>query len=327
MKTRICKTAMVMILAVLILSLPAVGRAEFPERPITVLVAWAAGSWNDMVDRAIAQVLQKILKQPVIVQDMPGAGGTLVPGRVKMVKPDGYTLFQTGFPMYSHSPHLRAVPYDPFKDFAYLAMHGWIQYFIKVLADSPWKTYEELIAYVKKNPGKVRYATGGIGTTDHLIMEYLAMRENLQWIHIPFAGSNECLAALLGGHVELISGVVALDLEQVRTGKLRILLSLNPTRSPLFPEVPSILEKGYDFAVRSGPCWTVPSGTPKDIQRKLESALLQSFKDPMVIDVLNKWNLIPDVIDGQTLAKMVAEDYKIKGELLKQFGMGIYKKD
>ena len=299
--------------------------AEFPEKPIQVLVGWPAGSQNDMTDRAVTQVLQKILKQPVIIQNLPGGGGALVLGRIKTEKPDGYTLFQTGSPMYSRTPHLRAVPYDPLKDFAYLAQHAWFQYVIEVRSDTSWKTYEELIDYVKKNPRKVRYTTSGVGTSQHLIMEYLAMRENLQWIHVPFTGGTECVAAILGGHIEAYSAAVGNELEHVRAGKLRVLLSLNPKRSPLFPDAPSVLEKGHDFAVMSGGCWTVPAATPKAIQRKLEDALLQAFKDPMVIDVMTKWNWAIDPLNSEALTKMVFEDYQVNGELLKKFGLGLYK--
>lgn len=326
MKIRVSKTAMIMILVSFILSFPVVGVAEFPDKPIQVLVGWPVGSMNDMVDRAIAQELQKILKQPVIIQNVPGGGGALVLGRIKTVKPDGYTLFQTGSPMYSRTPHLREVPYDPLKDFAYLTQHGWFQYVLEVRSDSPWKNFEELITYVKANPKKVRYSTPGMGGSQHVIMEYLAMRDNLQWIHVPFNSSIEQLSALLGGHVELNVVNLGPEMEQLRAGAIRILISLNPKRIPLFPDIPSILEKGYDFAIVSGACWAVPAGTPKGIQRKLESALIQAIKEPPAVEVIKKWNFSFDPLDSTYLTKMIENDYKINGELLKKFGLGIHKK-
>jgi len=325
LKNRIGTKAFIAVLVMLTFSSPL--WAEYPEKPIQVLVGWPAGSQNDMTDRAIATSMQKILKQPIVIQNLPGGGGALVLGRIKTEKPDGYTLFQTGSPMYSRTPHLRAVPYDPFTDFAYLAQHAWFQYIIEVRSESNWKTYEELIDYVKKNPKKVKYTTSGVGTSQHLIMEYLGMRENLQWIHVPFTGGTESAVALLGGHVEAYAAALGNELEHIRSGRLRVLLSLNPKRCPLFPDVPSVLEKGYDFAVMSGGCWTVPAATPKDIQRKLEGALLLAFKDPTVIDVLNKWNWAIDPLDSETLTQMIIRDYKINGELLKKFGLGIYKKE
>lgn len=327
MKGRIFSGKIIIVWVAFLLLLPAVGGAEFPEKPIQALVGWPPGSTNDMVDRAMAQVLQKILEQPVIIQNVPGGGGALVLGRIKTAKPDGYTLFQTGSAMYSRIPHMRAVPYDPLKDFNYLVQHGWFQYVIEVLSDSPWKTFEELIAYAKAYPKKVRYSTPGIGTSQHLMMEYMAMRDNLEWIHVPFLGGTEQLAALLGGHVEVSVAAVGSELEHIRTGRIRVLLLLLPKRVTLLPEVPSVLEKGYDFSVANGPCWAVPAGTPKDIQRKLESALLQATKDPTVVEVMTKWNVIVDSVDSESLTKIVEKDYRIYGELLKKLGIGIYKKE
>jgi tripartite-type tricarboxylate transporter receptor subunit TctC len=312
-------------LAVLLFLGSAVHAAEFPEKPIQVLVGWPAGSLNDMVDRTIAQVLQRILKQPVIVQNLPGGGGALVLGRIKSEKPDGYTLFQTGSPQYSRMPHTRAVPYDALKDFAFLAQDSWFQFFLEDRGDSPWKNFEEMIAYVKKNPKKVKYTTSGVGTSQHLMMEYIGIREGLQWIHVPFTGSNECVAALLGGHVDLHSGTLGGELDHIKSGRLRIILAENATRLPLFPEAPTILEKGYDYSVKSGRTWTVPAATPKDIQRKLESALLEAFKDPTVVEMLKKWDLAPESLNADALAKMIHADFAMNESLMKK--LGLYKKE
>jgi tripartite-type tricarboxylate transporter receptor subunit TctC len=228
-------------LVVLVFAGTAVQAAEFPEKPIQVLVGWPAGSLNDMVDRAIGQVLQKILKQPVIIQNVPGGGGALVLGRIKSEKPDGYTIFQTGSPMYSRTPHTRVVNYDALKDFAFLAQDSWFQFFLEDRADNPWKNFDEMIAYVKKNPKTVKYTTSGVGTSQHLMMEFIAIREGLQWIHVPFTGSTECVAALLGGHVNLHSGTLGGELDHIKSGRLRIILAENATRLTLFPDAPTIL--------------------------------------------------------------------------------------
>lgn len=312
---------------VALLVLGSVAQAEYPEKPIQVLVGWPAGSLNDMVDRAVAQVVQKTLKQPMVIQNLPGGGGALVLGRIKTEKPDGYTVFQTGSPMYSRTPHLRAVPYDALKDFAYLAQDSLFQFFLEDRADNPWKTFEEMIDYVKKNPKKVKYATSGVGTSQHLMMEHIAIREGLQWIHVPFTGNTECVAALLGGHVNLVSGTLSGELDHIRSGRLRVLLALNATRLTLFPDVPTILEKGYAYSVKSGRTWTVPAATPTPVQKKLESALLQAFKDPTVIEVMKKWDLAIESLDGNTLTGVIHSDYKMNGELMKKLGFGVYKKD
>ena len=308
--------------------IPRNGEAEFPEKPIQILVGYQAGSQNDSVDRAIASELQNILGKPVIVQNVPGGGAALVLGRVKVEKADGYTLFQSGTQMYARTPHLRSVPYDPFKDFAYLAQHMIVQYAMVDRPNSPWKNFEELIAFAKNNPKKVKYATSGVGSTEHVFMEYLGLREKLDWIHVPFLGVTEAVAAVLGGHVELYTSSLAANVpDLVKEGRLRVLLSPNPKRLDLYPEVPSILEKGYDYACEAGNCFTVPANTPKPIQQRLESALLQSFKAKRVIEVIEKWNCVYMPLDAESLRMTIERHYKINGDLLKKFGLGIYKKD
>ena len=316
----------VLFLSVVSILGPSAVWASFPEKPVQVLVGWPVGSQNDMIDRAIVQNLQKILKQPVIIQNLPGGGGALVLGRIKTEKPDGYSLFQTGTAMYSRTPHLRSVPYDPLKDFAYLAQHAMFQFCILDRADNPWKNYDEMIAYVKKNPNKVKYSTSGVGTSMHLIMEYIGMRENLKWIHVPFTGGTEAVAALMGEHVHLYSASLGTEVDQIRSGRLRFLISTNPKRNTIFPDFPTVLEKGYDFSVISGACWAVPAATPKEIQQKLENALLESFKDPVAVEVINKWYMVIEPMGGEALQKMIFKDYQINGELMKHLGLGIYKK-
>ncbi len=159
-----------------------------------------------------------------------------------------------------------------------------------------------------------------------MMMEYLGLRENLQWIHVPYNSVTESVSALLGGHVELCPTTIGLELEHSRAGRIRPLLCLNYKRMSILPDVPTVLEKGYDFHCISSACWAVPVNTPKDIQQILEKALLQSFKDPAVIDVINKWNMAYEPIGGEAVAQMIAKDNKIFGELTQKLGLGIYKK-
>jgi tripartite-type tricarboxylate transporter receptor subunit TctC len=323
MKTRIFNSGIVITLIGFILLIPAVGRTEFPEKPIQILVGWPPGSMNDTMDRPIAAALQKILKQPVIIQNQPGGGGALICGRVKTEKPDGYTLFQTGFNIYARYPHLRKLPYTV-RDFAYLAQHAWFLTGIMDHPDNPWKTFEEMVTYVKANPKKVKYTSPGVGSAEHLIMEYVGIKENLQWTHVPSAAVFECIAAVMAGHVQFASSSIGAEAEKVRAGRIRLLLITGPKRIPQFPEVPSIIEKGYDWSAQTGCTWTVPAATPKDIQQKLERALLQAFKDPTVVEVINKLNMGYEPLDSETLTKLMFKEDEINKELVIKLG---FKKD
>lgn len=300
--------------------------AVFPERPFQMLVGFPVGSVNDSLDRAIATPLSRILKQPVIIQNVPGAAGALVLGRVRSEKPDGYTLFQTGMNLFSQVPLMRAVPFDLLKDFAYLAQHVRAEHYLVCRSDSPWKNFEEMIQYVKKNPKKVKYSTTGVGSGPHIAMEYLAMNENLQWIHVPCIGAPEAYTALLGGHVDLGAITVGLELEYIDTGRLRPLLCLNNKRLSALPDLPTIVEKGYDFTCTSSFIWAVPVATPKNIQKILEKALLQAIAEPEVRDIIRRHNKAYDPLDGEATTKAVIKDHKVYGELMKKLGLGIFKK-
>ena len=161
---------------------------------------------------------------------------------------------------------------------------------------------------------------------EYRLLEYLAMRENLQWIHVPFQSGPEQIAALLGGHVTLSSQAVGAELEYVKTGRLRPLLCFNDKRMPDLPDLPTIAEKGYDFSSMSSIIWAVPVNTPKDIQKILEAALLQAIADPEARDIMNKWNKPYDPLDGEETTKAVIKDHEVYGDLMKKLGLGIFKK-
>ncbi|MCX5819797.1 MAG: tripartite tricarboxylate transporter substrate binding protein [Deltaproteobacteria bacterium] len=305
----------------------AAGAAGFPEKPVELLVGWGVGSVNDTLDRVIAKPLSKILNQPVIIQNVPGAAGALVLGRIKSGKlNDGYSVFQTMRSVYSLTPWTRTVPYDPLKDFAYVAQHATLTNYLLTGKESPWKNFEELIQYVKKNPKKVKYSTTGVGSEQHLMMEYLAMKEGLQWIHVPFLTGPEAYTAVLGGHVDIGSMALAAEREYIITGQLRPLLVYDAKRNPLLPDVPTILEKGYDFSANDSYVWTVPADTPKEIQKILEKAFLQAFADDEVKKVLNKANKTYDPVGSEALTKKVFTEHQQIGEIIKTVGRNAFNK-
>ncbi|MGZ3537273.1 MAG: tripartite tricarboxylate transporter substrate binding protein, partial [Thermodesulfobacteriota bacterium] len=164
----------------------------FPSKPINLWVGWGAGSGTDISQRAIANIASKMLNQPIVVTNVTGGGGTLVLGRLKPERPDGYTIANTSSATLGRIPHLQPVPYnaqDPLKDFTPIVSYSYYLYGLAVKSDSPWKTFEEFISYAKANPGKIRYSTSGVGTGQHLAMEYVAKKEKIKWTHVPFAAS------------------------------------------------------------------------------------------------------------------------------------------
>ncbi len=315
-----------MFVGIIALLLPGVtaGAAGFPERPLQVLCGWPVGTVNDLMSRAVARPLSQILKQPVIVQNVPGGGGAVVLGRVKTEKPDGYSLFQTGSNMYSQIPLTRPVPFE-LKDFAWLAQHARFEHYIVCRSESPWKTFEELIQYARKNPKAIKYGTSGVGSSMHITMEYLAIKESLQWIHVPHDSASVSATALLGGHLDVGALTMGLELEHIKTGRLRALLCINANRMKHLPDLPTIVEKGYDFYCTSSCTWSVPANTPKDIQKILEKALIQAIADPEVKETINRVNLPYAPLNSAEVTKLVLEDHQKYGELMKRLGLGIFK--
>jgi len=305
------------------------GAAGFPERPIQILVGWPVGSPTEVAVRAVAKPLSKILEQPAIVQNLPGGAGALVLGRVKIERPDGYTVFAGGSVTFAETPWSRTVPFDTLNDFAYLAQHLRFEHYVLCRSDSPWKNFDELIQHAKKNPKVIKYSSQGVGSPTHIMMEYLARKESLQWTHVPFHSATESIPALLGGHIDFAATVLGPEVEYTKTGRLRPLIGLGGKRIRLFPDLPTIVEMGYDvgdFTCVSGGIWAVPAATPKDIQKILEKALLQAMADPEARDCFKKLNREYAPLNSEETTKMVIEHYKKFGELMKQLGLGRYKK-
>ena len=299
--------------------------AEFPTKPINLLIGYSAGGSTDLSVRALAAEAAKTLKQPIICNNQVGAAGTLVLGRVKGEKTDGYTIYNAPTANFCRIPHLQAVPYDPLKDFTFIMQYGLYQYGILVRSDSPWKTFEELIDYAQKNPNKIKYGTSGLGTGQHLAMEYLAMKLGIKWDHVPFPGGTQVVAALLGGHVQVISQTTEWK-EQALAGKFRLLVVPTPQRLKAFPEVPTLIEKGFNFAVRSCLALMGPAGMPAEAVEKVDKAFAEAMKSKIFLDVMDKFDMPPAYLGSEALTKFIQKDYQETGELIKSLGIGIYKK-
>jgi tripartite-type tricarboxylate transporter receptor subunit TctC len=301
----------------------------FPSKPINLWVGWGAGSGTDISQRAIVNIASKTLKQPLLVSNVTGGGGTLVLGRLKAEKPDGYTIANTSSATLGRIPHLQPVPYnaqDPLKDFIPIMSYSYYLYGLAVKSDSPWKTFEEFIAYAKANPGKIRYSTSGVGTGQHLAMEFLAMKEKIKWTHVPFAASPQAVAAVMGGHVEATSQTPEWK-EQVDAGSMRLLICWNDKRMPFYPNVPTLKEKGYDFSVQAIILLYAPAGTPKEVITTLSKAFRQASEAEEVKEVLKRLSYPHDIKESEELSQIIRKDYELNGKLFKELGLGIYKKD
>jgi tripartite-type tricarboxylate transporter receptor subunit TctC len=271
---------------------PAEAGAEFPDRPITMYISMAPGGSVDICTRSISAAAEKILGKPIIIENRAGGGGTVAYALVANVKPDGYTLVGGVSTGIVRAPQMQKVTFKPLKSFTPLIAYAAPYNGIVVKSDSPWKTFKELIEYAKKNPNKIKYGTGGIGTAMHHAMAFVEHQDGIKWIHVPYKGNADALTALLGGHVDVAS-VGPEWVPFVKSGTMRLLAITEEKRNPNFADVPTLKDLGYDFANETVFCIVGPAGLPQDIAKKLETAFAKAAESREVKTAVEKLDLVP----------------------------------
>ena len=260
--------AIIACFAVLIMALPAAA-ADYPRKPITAYVPLAAGGTTDVFVRTIAPYMEKVLGKPLILVNKPGSGGAVAISTLNKAKPDGYTFSWANLPTLVTIPQMRKLTYKP-KQFVYIASPMHYDYILFVKKDSPINTLKELIAYARKNPGKVAYGTPGLGTTNHLGVAWLANHEKVKMQPVPFKGNPKSVAAVLGGHVTFCNTSTTAAVSAYKGGKLKALAIMSANRIPLTPDTKTLKEMGYDFSQFSCLGAVFPKGTPEAIRKKME---------------------------------------------------------
>ena len=254
-----------------------VGAAEYPAKPVTVVIPYPPGGSTDLSSRALANAARKHLGEPIICENKPGGGGSVGPSIVITKPADGYTLgIITSSPTIAY--HMGKLNFNPIEEVTHIMRWGGFLFGLVVRADAPWKNLQELVEYSKKNPGKITYGSPGVGTPTHLVVEELASVAGFQWTHMPFKGGAETMAALLGGHIDVLSdssGWAPL----VDAGKFRLLANWGLQRSSRYPNVPTAKEI-YGVASPGILGLTGPKGIPKPIVQKIHEALKKALDDP-----------------------------------------------
>jgi len=284
--------------------------AAYPERPITLLVGFAPGGSMDLSARALAKSAEKILGQPVVIENKAGGTGTVALAALLSQKNDGYTLCATPSSVLIRVSQQQQVPFKAFTSFKPLIGFTEPQLGIVVKNDSPLKTLKDLSAAAAKNPGKIKYATTGVGSTTHAAVEEIAAKDKLQMVHVPYKGSMEALTAMLGGHVEFASLTSEL-VPSVKSGQARLLAVMSEKRSIKFPDVPTMKEAGYDFANDAVFAIVAPAHLDPAIAKKLEDAFAAAAKSKDYLETLDKINMIPVYYDGKAFDTFLRTHWKI----------------
>lgn len=253
---------------------------SYPSRPITLIAPSVPGGSTDIICRSLADAVGRRLGVSVVVENKAGAGGALGALALAGARPDGYTLSLLPLAAFRIAL-MQKTGFDPLRDIAYVAGLGGFVFGLAVQSGSPYRTLTELVEYARKHPGEITYGHAGIGTTPHLAVEELAQKTGVQFTAVPYKGSNEAMAALLGGQVTMMSGTTEF-LPHVQAGKLRVLGTMGAKRADAFPDVPTLREAGVDIVNESPFGIGVPRRTDPAIIKVLHDAFRASLDEPIV---------------------------------------------
>jgi tripartite-type tricarboxylate transporter receptor subunit TctC len=291
--------------------------SKYPSKPITFISPYAPGAALELSSRLLTRELEKILGQPVVVVNKPGAANVIGTAAVAAAKPDGYTIGYTGGAPLWFTPQLEKVPYDPLKDLKMVAGYGEFNAAVAVKGDSPFKTFKDLINYARQNPKKVAYGTAGTNSITHIAFEQIAKQENVQMTHIPFQGDLD--VPLLGGHITFGGGNVTASL--VESGKLRLLMMLKDVKSAEYPNVPRLKDLGYNIPWPLFPGVIVPTAVPDAIVKKLDDAIGKAVKAPSFIKGMDDLNLPVVYRSSKELDTYIAKNYEYFNKVFKEMGL------
>jgi len=307
-----------------VLPLAAVGAAQaqqkFPDRPIRLIIPWAAGGPADAGFRILAQSVSKKLGQQVIVDNKAGASGIMGAMALQEAKPDGYTISQMHMSVLRQPLLNKQLTYNPINDLTYILQITGFVMGVVVKADAPWKTLPELLAYAKAHPGKLNWGTLGIGSTQHLAMERVGMAQGLSWTHAPYRGTADTLRALLGGEIDFASEASGWA-PMVEAGQLRLLAVFTASRAKRFPDVPTVKELGIDVVIDSPGGLVGPKGMDPAVVAVLADAFRAAAQEPEHLKFLENMDQPLILLDGPAYKAAMAKTYEEEKELLRRLNL------
>ena len=299
-------------------ALPASAQA-FPNKPIKLVIAFPAGGPTDITMRALAEGASKVLGQPVIVDNKPGAGGSLPAQALQSAPADGYTLAQIPQSIF-RLPYTTKMTWDPVKDISYVINVTGYAFGVVVPTASPLKSWGDFVAYAKANPGKLSYGSTGNLTSPHLTMEHVAQKADIKLLHVPYKGSADLMQALLGGHLMAASDSTGFA-PQVEAGKLRVLNIWGDKRLAKFPDAPTLKELGYDIVQNSPFGIGAPKNTPEAVVKRLHDAFKTAMEQPAYVDALHRYDMVPIYMSSAQYRQFAQDTFAREKTLIEQLGL------
>ena len=305
--------------ATLAVSSAAAWAQTFPVRPIKLVIAFPAGGPTDITMRQLADNASKILGQPVIIDNKPGAGGTLPAQALQTAQPDGYTLAQMPLGVF-RLPYTTKINWDPVKDINYVINVTGYAFGIVVPADSPFKTWADFVAYAKANPGKLTYGSTGTFTSPHLTTELIAQKAGIQLQHVPYKGSADLMLATVSGQLMAAADSTGFA-PQVEAGKLRVLNTWGDKRLAKFPDAPTLKELGYDTVQNSPFGIGAPKGTPPEVVQKVHDAFKKAMEEPSYVTALGRYDMLPNYMSSADYTKFAQDTFGREKALIEKLGL------
>ncbi|CAM4105635.1 tripartite tricarboxylate transporter substrate binding protein [Bordetella muralis] len=299
---------------------PALAQTDFPTKPITLIVPFPAGGSTDRHLRAVAAQASKSLGQNVVVENRPGAGGTMAPGNMaRSAKPDGYTISLYPLGML-RMPYMHKTDWDPIKDFTFIVGLSGYTFGFTVRADSPFKTFNDYIAAARAKPGAIDYGSTGVGSSPHLLMEELAINAKVKLTHVPFKGNADMQQALLGGHVMAQSDASGWD-QFVDSGKMRLLVTFGEKRTTRWPDVPTAEELGYGVTSTSPYGLAGPKGMDPAVVKKLHDAFKTGLFSEQSMEIMKQLNQEPVYRNSDDYREWAIATYAKDKTLIEHLGL------
>ena len=296
----------------------------YPQRPIRLVIAQTPGSSIDAMGRVVAAKMGELLGVQVVADNRTGAGGTIGGGTVAHAEPDGYTLLCAATASQIIGPQLykQHVNYDPFRDFAPISMFAVTQNILVVNPKLPFQNVRDLVAYARANPGKLNWSNAGSGFQSHLAGVLFTHMAKIEALHVPYKGAGASLAAVIGGESQVTFVPAPSVMGHVRSGLLRPLAMGGEKRSPIAPEIPTVIESGIPGFVSNG--WgglIAPVKTPKAIQSKLYATLVKAIKDPETSAALTKLGAEPITTTPGEFAELIKRDWQAYAQAIRVSGI------
>jgi tripartite-type tricarboxylate transporter receptor subunit TctC len=307
---------------VVIASAPAAPAADYPTKPITLMIGFAPGGPSDVMARILTKKMEEVLKQPFVIENRAGAGGSIAGAAVARATPDGYTvLLATGSLLAINVSLYKNLGYDPEKDFEPITLIGTQTNVLYTHPSLPAKSLAELIAHAKANPGKLSFGSGGNGTPAHLAGELLKIEAQIDLTHVPFRGTGPALQAVIGGHVPMAFNPPSPLIPHIQSGAIRPLAITTLKRTAVLADIPTIAESGFPgFEATTWHALVAPAGTPKEATAALHRAAVATVNDPSARKAFNDLGI--DLVGGspEELRAHVASEIPKWAKLVKASG-------